>query len=208
MRHSFFPSINTFIESLGKNTLSNERQNLLQALVIYILGQIGNKQPIQLIFICTHNSRRSQMTEVWAQMAAQYFQIPAHCFSGGTVTSEVHSNTIRTLADTGFKISKSNGSNPKYKVYFSEQHQPIILTSKLYNDPLNPKEGFAAVMTCADADESCPIVLGATARIPVLYEDPGKWDHTELEKIKYSDLNIQIASEIFWVFEKVNEMLK
>ena len=56
-------------------------------------------------------------------------------------------------------------------------------------------------MTCNNADEGCPLVIGAEARFPIKYDDPKAFDGTELQTQKYAERSLEIASEMFWVFK-------
>jgi arsenate reductase len=80
---------------------------------------------------------------------------------------------------------------------------PIKTYSKLYDDAANAISGFAAVMTCSHADENCPYIAGAEARIPLRYEDPKAFDNTPEEAEKYDAHSLQIASEMLYVFSKI-----
>lgn len=178
-----------------------DRIDILNSLVQYIKDRSAAK----LNFICTHNSRRSQLAQVWAQTAAYFYGIPVNCFSGGTETTAFNENAVNALNRQGFEVKKSrDGSNPVYSIYIAEDIKPIKTSSKLYNDPENPESSFAAIMTCSDADEKCPFIPGADIRIPLNYDDPKIFDGTGLESQKYMERSLQIASEMFYAFSKVN----
>ena len=77
------------------------------------------------------------------------------------------------MQDAGFSILKTkDGENPIYEVRYADGVKPVIAFSKKYNDAFNPVKDFAAIMTCSHADENCPLVLGASARIALTYDDP------------------------------------
>ena len=67
----------------------------------------------------------------------------------------------------------------------------------------NPEKDFAAVMTCSHADEHCPFIPGATARIALTYDDPKDFDDTPLESEKYRERVMQIGREILYAFSQV-----
>ena len=196
-------TLNTSLESILSLSISDERKSLLQALIDYIKCKREKGQPIRLNFICTHNSRRSQFSQIWAQTAADYFEIPAFCYSGGVEVTACNERTIHSLERSGFIISKHGHSNPIYFILQDKDTRPIIVFSKLYDDVINPHGNFATIMTCSHADENCPFIPGAEARIPVWYEDPKEFDDTELESTKYDQRSQQIASEMFYVFSRV-----
>ena len=155
-------------------------------------------------YICTHNSRRSHLGQVWAAVAASYYNIKnVHTFSGGTEATAFNPNAIQALERAGFRIEKTSlESNPLYKVYYSNEDY-VTCFSKVYSNAANPSTDFAAIMTCTDADEKCPIVLGATVKIATPYEDPKAFDGTELQDDKYDERCQQIALECLYVFSHV-----
>jgi arsenate reductase (thioredoxin) len=186
-------------------SISKARQQILQPLIEYIQSKIDNKQDINLNFICTHNSRRSHLAQVWAQAMAYNFHIKnVHCFSGGTETTAVFPMVVQTLENSGFKFRIiSEGENPKYIITYSENEKLIIGFSKSYDDDINPKSEFAAIMTCSQADENCPYIPGAEKRIPITYDDPKAFDNTPQQAEKYKERSTQIATEMKYVFSNI-----
>jgi arsenate reductase len=196
-------TLNENIESILALSISEERRSLLQPLIDYIKSKREKGQSIRLNFICTHNSRRSQFSQIWAQTAADYFEIPAFCYSGGVEVTACNERTIHSLERSGFIISKHGHSNPIYFILQAKDTRPILVFSKLYDDIINPHGVFASIMTCSHADENCPVVPGSEVRIPVRYEDPKEFDDTAMESVKYDERSQQIASEMFYVFSRV-----
>jgi arsenate reductase len=126
------------------------------------------------------------------------------CYSGGTEATALFSKVAETLANQGFQIEKvSQEQNPVYAIKFDVDQHPIIGFSKTYFDDFNPKSNFAAIMTCSNADEGCPMVFGAEARFPIKYDDPKAFDGTEVMNEKYAERSLQIASEMHYVFSKI-----
>ena len=196
-------TLNENLESILALYISEERKSVLHPLIEYIKSKREKGQPIRLNFICTHNSRRSQFSQIWAQTAADYFEIPAFCYSGGVEVTACNERTIRSLERSGFIISKHGHSNPIYFILQDLDTRPIIIFSKLYDDIINPHGIFATIMTCSHADENCPFIPGAEERIPIRYEDPKEFDDTVMESEKYDERSKQIASEMFFVFSRV-----
>jgi arsenate reductase len=194
--------INTFSEE----AISAERKEILKPLANYIQSKINNHETIRLNFICTHNSRRSHLSQIWAQTMAFYFKIKnVFCYSGGTETTAMFPIVVETLINQGFQIAKlSEGDNPIYAVKYAENESAIICFSKTYNDIFNPSSQFGAIMTCNSADEGCPFVLGAEARFPIKYDDPKAFDNTDLQTEMYVKRSLEIAQEMWWVFSKIN----
>lgn len=191
------------ISQFDENLISDERKEVLATLIQYIKQKLARNEAPHLNFICTHNSRRSQLSQIWAKVAAFYYDIPIQTYSGGVEVTAFNERAVDTLKKSGFSITNEDSGNPIYKVYYSSSEEPILTFSKLYDDPINPKEGFAAVMTCSHADENCPFIPGTEQRIPVQYEDPKAFDGTPQEAEKYQERSLQIANEMFYVFSKV-----
>jgi arsenate reductase len=188
--------------------ISENRKELLESFAEYISEKVKENKEVNLTFICTHNSRRSHMTQIWAQTAAEYFEIPnLECFSGGTEATAFNPRAVKTIKDAGFKVEQLDESdNPVYLVYFTDDKEPLKCFSKVYSDDYNPNKDFAAVMTCSHADENCPVVFGAEQRFPIRYDDPKEFDGTDLEEEKYKERFEQIGIEIIYVFSKVQEL--
>ncbi|MCO6474218.1 MAG: hypothetical protein J5I57_10845 [Melioribacteraceae bacterium] len=184
------------------NSIPADRKKILNEFSDYISNKVKDGKEVNLTFICTHNSRRSHISQIWAQTAAEYYGIPnIKCFSGGTEATAFNPRAVKALRKAGFKIEKKYDSdNPVYNVYYSDDREPIECFSKVYSDKYNPQKNFAAIMTCSDADENCPVVFGAEARFPIRYDDPKEFDGTELEEAKYDERVEQIGREMLFVF--------
>ena len=185
--------------------IPDERKKLLSEFAGYISNKLKDGKEVKLTFICTHNSRRSHISQIWAQSAAEYFNfLNIKCYSGGTEATAFNPRAVKAMEKAGFKIEKQDDSeNPVYLVYYSESREPVKCFSKVYSDEYNPQKDFAAIMTCSDADANCPIVFGAEARFPIRYEDPKEFDGTEQEEEKYDERVEQIGSEILYAFSLV-----
>jgi len=177
----------------------------LTATINYIQQKWNNQDVIRLSFICTHNSRRSHLSQVWAQTMAFHFEIPnVFCYSGGTEATALFPKVAETLVDQGFQINKlSETNNPIYAVKFDSITHPVICFSKVFDADFNPSSQFAAIMTCSSADEGCPFIAGAEQRLAIRYEDPKAFDGTDLMDQKYQERSIEIASEMHYVFSKI-----
>ncbi|AEW85385.1 protein-tyrosine-phosphatase [Flavobacterium columnare NBRC 100251 = ATCC 23463] len=202
-----FLNLSKNIEKIALFSTSSDRKLILQPLIEYIKEKIEQEENINLNFICTHNSRRSLLSQIWAQTLAHYFEIPnVYCYSGGTEASAFFHKVVETLKEQGFSIIQlSNESNPIYSVKYDKNKTGIICFSKTYDHLFNPKSNFAAIMTCSNADEGCPIVIGADKKIAIRYEDPKSFDDTELMDLKYEEKSIEIATELFYVFFEVKK---
>tara|TARA_B100001113_G_scaffold111725_1_gene90699 strand:+ start:4451 stop:5056 length:606 start_codon:yes stop_codon:yes gene_type:complete len=195
-----FSSISSLITRVDNSTISDQRKELLKPLKEYLSSKIKQKSVVNLNFICTHNSRRSQLSEVWAKIIGDFYGLNINTFSGGIEITACNERTINSLSRLGFKIKNLGGENPHYEIKYADNKTPITLFSKLYDDPANPKTGFAAVMSCSHADENCPFIPGAEKRISLPYEDPKAYDNTADEAKIYDERSIQIATEMEYVF--------
>lgn len=193
------------ITTISKISVPNERKEVLKPLINYIRNKVNYNEEIRLNFICTHNSRRSHLSQIWAQTMAFQFGIQkVFCYSGGTEATAMFPKVSETLTNQGFEIQKlSEEQNPVYAVKFDANQHPIICFSKAYFDDFNPKSKFGAIMTCNNADEGCPMVFGAEARFPIKFDDPKAFDGTDLMNEKYTERSMQIASEMYFVFSQI-----
>jgi arsenate reductase len=200
-----FPEIEKVIGTLDFETITAERKIILQPLLDFIQDKATNRQEIRLILICTHNSRRSHLSQVWAQTAAAHFNIKnVFCYSGGTEATALFPMVVKTLEQSGFKIKTiAAGNNPIYAIKYGENEHPIIGFSKTYDDDFNPHSEFAAILTCSQADGGCPFIAGAEKRISITFEDPKAFDNTPQQAEKYQERSLQIATEMFYVFSQI-----
>ncbi len=197
------PTLSTTIDQVINQDIPDERKQVLAPLIAYIQEKLDQQADVNLNFICTHNSRRSQFSQIWAQTAADYYGIPVKSFSGGVEVTAFNERAVASIKRSGFKVTSEGDTNPVYKVFHSGNNEGISLFSKLFDDPVNQSDHFAAVMTCSHADENCPFIPGAEKRIPVLYEDPKAFDDTPEEASKYDERSVQIAAEMFYVFSMI-----
>lgn len=192
------------ISGLDTTIIDPERIALLDQMSGYIAGLLSNGR-VALNFICTHNSRRSHLAQVWAQTLAAFYELEGiDCYSGGTEATALFPKVAETLEKQGFSILLlSHSTNPVYAIKYSEAHMPMVAFSKTYDHPFNPASGFIAVMTCDSANEACPVVFGAKARFALLYVDPKTSDNTPQMDEVYAQRSLQIATEMKFLFEQV-----
>jgi arsenate reductase (thioredoxin) len=191
--------------SLEFNLINTNRKQLLGQMASFVRGRIVAKQKTNLNFICTHNSRRSHISQLWAQAAAHFYSIEnVNCFSGGTEATAFNLRSVKALQDAGFKIIMTKeGGNPMYEVRYAENAAPVIAFSKKYDDPFNPQTDFAAIMTCSHADENCPLIVGASVRISTPFNDPKEFDCTPQESFKYAESVHLIGREMLYAFSQI-----
>ncbi len=198
-------NIQDTINNLSFDNISNDRKLKLEPLINFIRESRLAKKDIRLNFICTHNSRRSHLSQIWAQTMAFHYGIEStFCYSGGTEATALFPMIAHVLSQTGFEINKlSNEQNPIYSIKFAENELPIIGFSKKMNHNFNPNNDFCAILTCSQADQDCPIVVGASKRIPIPFEDPKAYDGSDVMEEKYHERSLQIATEMKYIFSKI-----
>ncbi|MFZ1865520.1 MAG: hypothetical protein WAU39_14960 [Polyangiales bacterium] len=204
--HHVYPTLRDYITGamLHMVDVPDTRKALLDEVARFIELKRRDREAGRLVFVCTHNSRRSQMAQLWAGAAAAYHGVDqVEVYSGGTEVTAFHPHAIAAMRRAGFVIDQAEGDNPRYRATF-DQHGPVLeCFSKTHGDPVNPAEGFAAIMTCAEADEACPIVAGTELRVPLPYEDPKTADDTPRAQAAYDTCCQQIATEMLYLFSKL-----
>ena len=202
-------SIKNFFENAGNTiSISNERGQLLDTIAENIAKEYQIEGTVNLNFICTHNSRRSQLGQVWAFYAANYFNLNINALSGGTEVTAFHRNTVKTLKNVGFKfkIEKFSHTNPVYDISFYGSKKSLIGYSKIYDDPINISPYFV-ITTCNNADENCPFIPEAIHRFHLPYTDPKHSDNSSEQEETYLKTSREIAAEMYFLFKKVKETL-
>ncbi|MBT8316173.1 MAG: hypothetical protein HKP59_00950 [Lutibacter sp.] len=198
-----------FEQALVNLKIDSTRMNLLDKIALKIVDELKNNTPINLNYICTHNSRRSQLAQVWSFYATHYFKIQhIHSFSGGTAVTSFHRNTVKTLQEVGFKFQllEFSHQNPEYLISYKNSINTIIGFSKLYSDTHN-KKPFIAITTCSNADENCPFIPDAIQRFHLPFNDPKDFDNTLYKTEKYLETNKQIAGEIHYIFNLIKKSI-
>ena len=195
------------LSSQVPQNISSERLSTLNQLAHWIAHQ-PTTSPANVMIICTHNSRRSHLGQIWLQAAAWHCNL-AHVetWSGGTEGTAFCPSAVGALRSQGVDIIASDDSaNPIYRVQLQTDHSPFETMSTRYLHPMNPQHGFAAVMVCEEANEACPVVEGAAARFGLPYFDPKVSDGTPEENQVYQQRSLEIGAEMFYVMMKVREL--
>ena len=206
-----FPTLQHYLKEAEKHfdAIPETRKHTLTQLSQYVAAKLKAGETPELIYICTHNSRRSHFGQIWAQTAASYYGFDiVKTYSGGTEATAFNPNAIRAAEKAGFLIEKdTTPGNPRYTVRYQEKGDSILCFSKKYDDKQNPQEGFCAIMTCTEADGACPFVAGASTRVSTPYDDPKAFDNTDVQDMKYSERCLQIATETLYAFSLVKNLL-
>jgi arsenate reductase len=197
-------SLLEYIDQLDVSSIPEERKHVLGQLSNYIQSQLNAGNPINLNYICTHNSRRSQFSQVWSQFMALHFGLEdVTSVSGGVEVTACNPRTVDSLRRAGFEIPEMDGDNPVYPVSVGDDSILLTLYSKLFDEDFSLEDNYAAIMTCSHADENCPFIPNADVRIPLNYEDPKAFDDTPEESKMYDERCKQIATELKFVYSQV-----
>lgn len=193
--------------SQGKpTTITPQRDQVMKDLASWMSEKHQKNETINLIFVCTHNSRRSHMSQLWAQAAARYLGLDhVRTYSGGTEATAFNPRSVRALSQHGFVIinTKERVENPIYETSIAAEGPSVLSFSKKFGHESNPKENFAAVMVCSDADTKCPFVPGATTRVALPYIDPKQSDNTPQESTTYLAKSEEIGREMLWMMSLI-----
>jgi arsenate reductase len=204
-----FPAVQKYLEERAGefDQIPAERKVALQKLADYVRSRTAADKPARFTFICTHNSRRSHLSQIWAAAAADFYNVSGvESFSGGTEATAFNPRAIAAIERAGLKVEKTEEvKNPRYAVRFRDTETPLICFSKVYKDAPNPKTDFCAVMTCSQADQNCPVVAGCSLRVAIPFEDPKISDDTPEETATYDARCQQICLEMLYVFSQAKE---
>jgi arsenate reductase len=205
---AFYPQLTQYLAeaACGFGMIPGDRKVELAKVADYIRERLSKSQPAELTFICTHNSRRSHLSQIWAQVAAEFYGLKGVAtYSGGTEATAFNPRAVAAMQRCGLKIVADDptASNPRYAVSTSDYATPQVCFSKAYGDAPNPSTGYCAVMTCSQADDACPLVMGCDLRMPIRYEDPKVADDTEQEAQRYDERCAQICGEMLYMMSLV-----
>jgi protein-tyrosine-phosphatase len=204
-----YSAVQTYLEQRSKEfgQIPAERQAELQKIARYVQERMHSGEPARLTFICTHNSRRSHLSQIWAAASARFYGIGGvEVFSGGTEATAFNPRAIAAAERAGLQIQKTeDGKNPRYEVRCQDTEKPLVCFSKVYNEAPNPKQDFCAVMTCSQADASCPVVKGSALRVALFFDDPKVADGTPEESATYDERCRQISREMLYLFSQIRD---
>lgn len=207
-KQNFSAKLTDYINSLDFAQIPLERKVLLFMFVDYLKASRKAEIPLQAIFVCKHNSRRSQFTQLWSEIAASFYGIAFQGFSAGTEETACYPETLKAIERCGCAVSlleNAGSNNRKHEVNWGSNHTTVLFSKTLAHQSL-PKNEFAAVMTCSDADSNCPFVPGSDIRIPLTYVDPKHADNSPDKALVYDKTCRQIATELFYVFHQLSDL--
>ncbi len=201
-------TINEYLEKIkdAAKSIPQHRQVILKNVINYV---VKKQAKCGLIFVCTHNSRRSQMAQSWSFIISRNFGLhEVRSFSAGTEVTAFNERALEALSRAGVLLEQvSEGENPQYRIHSSDDARTLLTYSKLIEDQINPVANFATIMTCSTADDNCPVIAEADERISLRYSDPKADDDTPEEEKSYDERCFQIASELYYVYSEVKKQL-
>ena len=142
----FYPELKQYLTEASKrfDTIPSDRKAELSKVADFIRERLSKLEPAKLTFICTHNSRRSHLSQIWAQVAADYYCLDnVETYSGGTEATAFNPRAVAAMQRCGLRIVADDptATNPLYSVYTSASSTPQVCFSKAYGDPPNPSKG-------------------------------------------------------------------
>jgi arsenate reductase (thioredoxin) len=224
-RNRLLPKVRQHVESLTTSfDMIGETHRLAgQKLVDWIAKNYRPANPLDVIVVCTGNSRRSILGATMGNIAAAYYGMPEVRFhSGGTAPTAFNARTVNTLKEIGIEVEPTgkeaargepSTANPVYRVRWGspgETGGPSLGAtefSKHYGDPINPQQGFAALMVCGEADAACPFVKGASLRVSMPYLDPKIYDGGAYEPAKYAERRDDMGRMMLSVMMRVRQRI-
>lgn len=148
--------------------------------------------------VCTHNSRRSQLAQVYLALAlAEAGVADVRVDSAGTEVTAVASGIVGVLRERGFDVDGDyTVGNPRLAV--RGHGLALELWSKTLDEALTATDGapVIAIMVCAAADDHCPYVPGAVYRARLPFDDPKRADHTPEAPAAYREAAEAIEAEM------------
>jgi arsenate reductase (thioredoxin) len=137
------------------------------------------KKP-RVLFICTHNSARSQMAEAFLRKHGSD-RFEAH--SAGLEATEIHPYTRQVMTEAGIDLTGQQAND--IAEYLVKIHIGYAIT------------------VCSKAERLCPVFPGPVSRLHWPFEDPASFEGTEEDKLaKFREVRDQIEERIMkWLEE-------
>ena len=181
--------------------IPEKRKMLLKQVAMDLAALYLSEKSLDITVICTHNSRRSQLAQVWLELGIAAFGLKnCHAHSGGTEATAFNQRMVRALTEKGIRLEmKKEGENPIYHLSDQMLSSDTQYFSKKYGADPNPKLNFVAIIVCDSADKACPIVFGAKKRFYLPFEDPKNYDGTKKEAFAYQAKVDEIGGEMIYL---------
>ncbi len=147
-----------------------------------------------VVFLCTHNSRRSQYCEIWGNYFSSVYKKSITFLSAGAVKTKVHKQIYKSLERVGVKVDRNSSINI--------ENITIIPFSKTLSD-INKKQ-FISIMTCSNYEKTCPFDPRSLINLQLFYKDPKRYDNSNREAEEYDKTSFMIACEINYILKNIN----
>lgn len=181
--------------------IKESRLKILDHIARQLVNVIQQDDEANVVFVCTHNSRRSQIAQVCLQLFLQELNIKnIGVFSCGTEKTHIPPQIFALFKRQGLEVRESK--NDSIEVF-----NQIVLFSKTYEDDSLPKRSIA-IMVCDSASETCPFVPSFNQRISLEFRDPKQADGSPEEEKSYNKAWIKIATEMAYLVLKLDELLE
>ena len=207
MTSNILENIERFVHQI--TFIDEERKILLNLLSDSIYEQLQQQKTISLAFICTHNSRRSHLAQMWFWLACQRFGLTnIECLSAGTEKTALNDRIVDSARRFGLTIqTKDRSTNPIYQLSSPLADQQLSLFSKKVEELPNSINKPMAIMVCDHASENCPYVNFKKVG-HLHYVDPKYADDTIEESMVYDKTLQRIACEMIYLAEQLQQKVK
>ncbi len=205
--HALSSAVRTYLDARAAEAdqIAPERRDELDRLADYVRAQRQAGVPARLLFVCTHNSRRSHLAQVWGEVVGRYVGVEVESYSAGTEATAFNARAVAALVRAGLVVQTGGDATaeggPRYTFTYGEGLQTAPLYSKRLN-AVPDGAPFGAVMVCGEADRACPVVPGAAFRLALPYVDPKVADGTAEEAATYDARCAQIARELLYALRR------
>lgn len=190
--------VSTFIETLRKASsfLKADRKLLLNKVVEVIKS---HDKEAKVVFVCTHNSRRSQAAELLLHLISEHFKRPIITESAGTESTAFHGNMVKAFNSFGVNFLKYDLGNPLY--IYQEFGQDKYLYSKRLEEL--DYQNSILITVCGDAKDNCPLILDGLAHLHLGYTDPKSFDGSDDELTGYQGKILEIGAELYYLVKRI-----
>ena len=200
------PQLHQLLKQLGKERehISGTRIAKLRRIADVISIGLREANPLTVVFVCTHNSRRSQLAELWFRTLSTVYGLEdITVASAGTEATAFNEKMIHALELAGFEFQISgNSNNPTYHQLTADHNitGPPMYSKTLEQAFTRPVHGVA-IMVCDSAADVCPHVPNIRYRAELLYKDPKISDDTPEEAAVYDARVREIGREMLFLTE-------
>jgi len=188
------------LEEQSKDISSARREDLDKLAAIITEDLVKGDSVVK--FICTHNSRRSQVAEFMLDVLSREYGLKITALSAGTEATAFEPRMVNAIKNQGFPlIEYGNKPNPLY--IYRIKNDDLYYFSKRYDEQLIDYGESIIVTVCGDANENCPVIPGTLKRFHLGYEDPKKSDGSDHESETYKKKVLEIGSEILYLVKAI-----